>query len=31
LPIEDVVKQAQELVNNGAKEIILLAQDTNRY
>ena len=31
LPIEDVVRQAQELVNNGAKEIILLAQDTNRY
>ena len=31
LPIEDVVKQAQELVNNGAKEISLLAQDINRY
>ena len=31
LPIEDVVKQAQGLVNNGVKEIILLAQDTNRY
>ena len=31
LPIEDVVKQAEELVNNWAKEIILLAQDTNRY
>ena len=31
LPIEDVVKQAQELVYNWAKEIILLAQDTNRY
>lgn len=31
LPIEDVVKQAQELVNNWVKEIILLAQDTNRY
>lgn len=31
LPIEDVVKQAQELVNNWTKEIILLAQDTNRY
>jgi len=31
LPIEDVVKQAEELVNNGVKEIILLAQDTNRY
>ena len=31
LPIEDVVKQAQELVYNWSKEIILLAQDTNRY
>ena len=31
LPIEDIVKQAQELVNSWAKEIILLAQDTNRY
>ena len=31
LKIEDVVKQAQELINNGVKEIILLAQDTNRY
>ena len=31
LPIEDVVKQAEELVNNWTKEIILLAQDTNRY
>lgn len=31
LPIENVVKQAQELVNNWVKEIILLAQDTNRY
>jgi len=31
LPIEDVVKQAEELVNNWVKEIILLAQDTNRY
>jgi len=31
LPIEDVVKQAQELIDNWAKEIILLAQDTNRY
>ena len=31
LPIEDVVKQAEELVNSWVKEIILLAQDTNRY
>ena len=31
LPIEDVVKQAKELADNWAKEIILLAQDTNRY
>ena len=31
LSIEDVLKQAQDLVNNWAKEIILLAQDTNRY
>lgn len=31
LPIEQVLKQAQELVDNWAKEIILLAQDTNRY
>lgn len=31
LPIEEVVQQAQELVNNWVKEIILLAQDTNRY
>lgn len=31
LPMEDVVKQAEELVNSWVKEIILLAQDTNRY
>ena len=31
LPIEEIVKQAKELVDNWAKEIILLAQDTNRY
>ena len=31
LPIEEVVKQAKELVVNWAREIILLAQDTNRY
>jgi len=31
LKIEEVVKQAQELVDSWAKEIILLAQDTNRY
>lgn len=31
LPMEEVVQQAQELVKNWAKEIILLAQDTNRY
>ena len=31
LPIEEVINQAQELVNNWVKEIILLAQDTNRY
>jgi len=31
LRIEKVVQQAEELVNNWTKEIILLAQDTNRY
>ena len=31
LHIEEVVQQAKELVNNWVKEIILLAQDTNRY
>ena len=31
LPIENVLTQAQNLVNNWVKEIILLAQDTNRY
>ncbi len=31
LPIENVVQQAKDLVNSGVKEIILLAQDTNRY
>jgi ribosomal protein S12 methylthiotransferase len=31
LPMADVVQQAQELLNSWVKEIILLAQDTNRY
>ena len=31
LHIEEIVQQARELVNNWTKEIILLAQDTNRY
>ena len=31
LHIEEVLQQAKELVNNWVKEIILLAQDTNRY
>ena len=31
LPMEEVVQQAQNLVDNWVKEIILLAQDTNRY
>lgn len=31
LKIEEVIKQAKELVDNWTKEIILLAQDTNRY
>ncbi len=29
--IEEVVKEASELVNNGVKELILVAQDTTRY
>lgn len=28
---EDVLKEAQELVNGGVKEIIVIAQDTSRY
>ncbi len=31
LPIENLVKEAAELVNNGVKELILVAQDTTRY
>lgn len=31
LPMEKVIQQTKELVENWAKEIILLAQDTNRY
>jgi len=31
LHIEEVVQQAKELIDNWIKEIILLAQDTNRY
>lgn len=31
LTMEDIVEQAKNLVNNWVKEIILLAQDTNRY
>lgn len=31
LPIERLVKEAEELVNNGVKELILVAQDTTRY
>ena len=31
IPIEDIVKEAEELIKNGVKEIILVAQDTTRY
>lgn len=31
LPIESLVKEADELVKNGVKELILVAQDTTRY
>ena len=30
-PIEDIIKEAKELVSLGAKEIILVSQDTTRY
>jgi len=30
-PIEDIVKEAKELVSTGVREIILIAQDTTRY
>ena len=30
-PMEDIVKEAKELENLGAKELILVAQDTTRY
>lgn len=29
--IEDIVEEARNLVNNGVKELILIAQDTSRY
>lgn len=29
--IEDIVEEAKSLVNNGVKELILIAQDTSRY
>lgn len=29
--IEDIVKEARELVNNGVRELIIIAQDTSRY
>ena len=31
VPFEDVIKRAKDLVNNGAKELILVAQDVTRY
>ena len=31
MPIEDILAQIRDLVNAGAKEIILIAQDTTRY
>jgi len=31
VPIEELVKEAQELANIGVKEIILVAQDTTKY
>ena len=30
-PIEDILLEAQQLVNNGTKELILIAQDTTYY
>lgn len=30
-PMEDLVKEAEDLVKKGAKELILVAQDTSRY
>lgn len=30
-PIEDLVREAKTLVNNGVKELVLIAQDTSRY
>ena len=31
LPIEEVLKQAKSMINAGAKELIIIAQDTTRY
>lgn len=31
IPIDNIIKEAEELVKNGAKELILVAQDTTRY
>jgi len=31
IPIEDIIKQAKELVENGVKELILVAQETTLY
>jgi len=31
LPIETVIEQAQSMIANGVKEIIIIAQDTTRY
>ncbi|MEG1426127.1 MAG: 30S ribosomal protein S12 methylthiotransferase RimO [Oscillospiraceae bacterium] len=30
-PLQNILEEAEELVKNGAKEIILIAQDTTRY
>ena len=31
LPIKDIVSQAKSMIENGAKELIIIAQDTTRY
>lgn len=31
LPIEEIVQEVQNMLNAGIEEIILIAQDTNRY
>ncbi|MEG1066065.1 MAG: 30S ribosomal protein S12 methylthiotransferase RimO [Erysipelotrichaceae bacterium] len=31
VPMEELIKEAKELANNGVKELVLIAQDTSKY